>query len=90
MKLKLFKICGIAKICRDTLTLYERVLLIESGEPGSLLEMDLGLQLQMDPCPVTETGGWNCLMSTIMGAECCLWNVVTSTSSKPSIQAGEW
>lgn len=56
-----------AKIFRDTLTLRERVL--ESGEAGSLLEMDLGLQLQMDPCPVTGTGDWNCLMPTIMGTE---------------------
>lgn len=43
-----------AKIFRDTLTLHEKVL--ESGEAGSLLEMDLGLQLQMDPCPVAGIG----------------------------------
>lgn len=77
-----------AKIFRDTLTLHEKVL--ESGEAGSLLEMDLGLQLQMDPCPVAGTGDWNCLMPTIMGTDSCLWNVVTSTSNKPSIQNGVW
>lgn len=77
-----------AKIFRDTLTLHERVL--ESGEAGSLLEMDLGLQLQMDSCPVTGTGDWNCLMPIIMGTDSCLWNAVTSTSNKPSIQDGVW
>lgn len=77
-----------AKIFRDTLTLHEKVL--ESGEAGSLLEMDLGLQLQMDPCPVAGVGDWNCPMPTIMGTVSCLWNVVTSTSNKPSIQNGVW